>query len=136
MSPYMVCSVHGTITPASPQAGDPAQGMLSRGAMSGNAPDVVLRVGHVIEPLGEERGDVPVVAGGAGEDLGVAQPAEPLVALRAVGGHADEVAALAPVDVARNSWPSQSAELSNEPVAGMSECTTRATMSPGPGWPG
>ncbi len=60
----------------------------------------MLRVGHVIEPLGEERGDVPVVAGGAREDLGVAQPAEPLIALRAVGRHADEVAALAPVDVA------------------------------------
>ena len=63
-------------------------------------PRRVLGVGHVIEPLVEERRDVPVVAGGAGEHLGIAQPAEPLVALRAVGRHADEVAPLAPVDVA------------------------------------
>jgi hypothetical protein len=48
----------------------------------------VLGVGHVVQPLGEERGDVAVVAGGAGEDLGVAEPAEPLVTLRAVGGDA------------------------------------------------
>ena len=100
VSPYILYSVHGTMTPASPQAGAPAQVRLSRGAMSVKAPRRQLGVGHVIEPLGEERGDVAVVAGGAGEDLGVAEPAEPLVALRAVGRHADEVAALAPVDVA------------------------------------
>ena len=65
----------------------------------GEGPGWVLGVGHVVQPLSEERGNVPVVAGGAGEDLGIAEPAEPLVALRAVGGDADEVAALAPVDV-------------------------------------
>jgi hypothetical protein len=73
-----------------------AQGEL-RGDV-GEGPGGQLGVGDVVEPLGEERGDVAVVAGGAGEDLGVAEPAEPFVALRAVGGDADEVAPLAPVD--------------------------------------
>ena len=39
MSPYIFHTVHGTITPASPQAGAPAPGMLSPGAMSGKAPE-------------------------------------------------------------------------------------------------
>ena len=44
--------------------------------------------------------EVHVVGGGAPEDLRVRSPAEALVALRAVGGHADKVGALAPEDVA------------------------------------
>ena len=54
---------------------------------------------HVAQPLGEEAGHVHVEGGGAGEDLRVARPAQPLVALRAVGGDVHEVAALAPEDV-------------------------------------
>ena len=58
-----------------------------------------LRVEHVVAPLGQERGDVHVQRRGGHEHLRVGEPAEPLVALRAVGRHRDEVAALAPVDV-------------------------------------
>ena len=39
MSPYIFHTVHGTITPASPQAGAPAPRRLSTGAMSLKAPD-------------------------------------------------------------------------------------------------
>ena len=56
----------------------------------------VLDVDH---PFLEEGGDVHVERGGADEDLSVPHPTEALVALRAVGRHAQEVAALAPDDV-------------------------------------
>ena len=59
-----------------------------------------LGVAHVPHPLGEEGGDVHVVCGGPYEDLGVPQPAQPFVALGAVGRDAQEVAALSPPDVA------------------------------------
>ena len=58
-----------------------------------------LGVEDVVTPLGDERADVHVERRGGKEDLRVGEPAEPLVALRAVGRHGDEVAALAPVDV-------------------------------------
>ena len=51
---------------------------------------------QVVHELRVERGAVHVEAGGAGEDLRVARPAEALVALRAVRGHVEEVAFLAP----------------------------------------
>ena len=59
-----------------------------------------LAVVQVDQPLGEERLDVGVERGRADVDLGVAGPAQPLVALGAVGGDVDEVGALGPVDVA------------------------------------
>ena len=59
-----------------------------------------LGVHDVAHPLAEETGDVAVPRGRAGEDLGVAHPAQALVALRAVGRDLEEIAALAPVDVA------------------------------------
>ena len=37
-----------------------------------------LGVGHVVQPIAEEGRHIPVVAGGAGEHLRVAEPAEPL----------------------------------------------------------
>ena len=58
-----------------------------------------LIAGDIAEPLREETGDVHVERGGAGEDLRVARPSQTLVALRAVGGHVEEVAALTPHDV-------------------------------------
>ena len=58
-----------------------------------------LPVEDVVAPLGHEGRDVHVVCGGGEEHLGVAHPAQPLVALRAVGRDRDEVAALAPGDV-------------------------------------
>ena len=39
MSPYIFHTVHGTITPASPQAGAPAPVRVSRGATSVKAPE-------------------------------------------------------------------------------------------------
>ena len=59
-----------------------------------------LAVGQVDQPLGEEGLDVAVERGRADVDLGVARPAQPLVALGAVGGDVDEVGPLGPVDVA------------------------------------
>ena len=58
-----------------------------------------LGVVDINQPFGEERGHVGVRRGGADKDLGVAHPAQPFVALRAIGGHAEVVAALAPLDV-------------------------------------
>ena len=127
MSPYIFHIVHRTITPASPQAGAPVPAGQPRRDV-GEGPRGQLGVGHVIQPLGEERRDVAVVAGGAGEDLGVAQPAEPFVALRAVGGTLMKLPRW-PQSMARNSWSSHGTEDSRPPVAGMSEWTTRAVMS-------
>ena len=59
-----------------------------------------LRVEDVVAPLGDEGADVHVQRRGGEEDLRIGEPAQALVALRAVGGNGDEVAALAPVDVA------------------------------------
>ena len=63
--------------------------------------DVVVGVvlglgGDVEEPFVEEVGDVELVGGGGGVGGDVAGPAEPFVALRAVGGDVEEVAFLAP----------------------------------------
>ena len=55
-----------------------------------------LGVVDVEHELAGEAGDVEVVGAGAPEDAGVAHPAETLVALGAVGGDGEEVAALAP----------------------------------------
>ncbi len=54
---------------------------------------------QVGQPRAEESGRVEQERRRRGEDLDVAGPAEPLVALRAVGGHVEEVAAHAPHDV-------------------------------------
>ena len=58
-----------------------------------------LAVVDVDQPLGEEGGHVGVHRRRADEDLGVAHPAQPLVALRAIGGNAEVVSALPPADV-------------------------------------
>ena len=58
-----------------------------------------LAVVDVDQPLGEEGGHVGVHRRRADEDLGVAHPAQTLVALRTIGGNADVVSALAPDDV-------------------------------------
>ena len=56
--------------------------------------------GEVDQPVPEEVLDVEEERRGRGEHCDVAGPAEPLVALRAVGGHVEEVAARAPDHVA------------------------------------
>ncbi len=61
---------------------------------------VVLLGGEVVEPVAQEALRVVEVGGRRGEHGEVAGPAQPLVALRAVGGHVDEVAAHPPDDVA------------------------------------
>ena len=55
--------------------------------------------GQVPQPLREEGGHVEVEGGGPAEGLGVAGPAQALVALGAVGGDVQEVALLPPADV-------------------------------------
>ena len=54
----------------------------------------------VDQPVAEERLDVAEECGRGREDGDVTGPAEPLVTLRAVGGHAQEVAVHSPHDVA------------------------------------
>ena len=58
-----------------------------------------LRSAHIPGELAREGRQIHVVRGGAPEDFGVAHPAEALVALRAVGGNADKVGALPPLNV-------------------------------------
>ena len=55
--------------------------------------------GNVLEPLGEEAGDLHVEGRGPREGLCIPGPAEALVTLRAVGRHVHEVALLPPPDV-------------------------------------
>ena len=69
------------------------------GLTSLKAPVGRLAVVDVDQPLGEEGGHVGVHRRRADEDLGVAHPAHALVALRAIGGNAEVVAALPPPDV-------------------------------------
>ena len=44
-----------------------------------------LRVGHIVHPFREKGGNIGVKAGGANKNLGIAEPAEPFVALWAIG---------------------------------------------------
>ena len=74
-----------------------------------------LRIDEVLRELGGEWRDIEVVAAGAPEDAGVAGPAEPLIALRAVRRDADEVAALAP-DAERPHAIHEVLEVSGRPV--------------------
>src|SRR5213079_933001 len=54
---------------------------------------------YIGQPLREETRDIHVERGRPREHLGISCPSEPLVALRAVGGHVEKVAALPPDDV-------------------------------------
>ena len=58
-----------------------------------------MRIADVDHPLPEERCDVHVVGRGAREELRVRGPSHALVALRAIRGHGQKVAALSPDDV-------------------------------------
>ena len=55
---------------------------------------------EVGQPLPQEGLNIEKVGGGGCEDCYVTSPAEPLIALRAVGRHVEEVAARAPHHVA------------------------------------
>jgi len=74
-------------------------GVQDVGNHPGQAAADVLVGGNVTEPLREETRYIEVVCRGRGEHLRVARPAEPLVALRAVGRDVEEVAPLPPHDV-------------------------------------
>lgn len=86
--------------------GDEDSGVAPAGCSGGGAEDVGgdvgegtgggLGVGDVEHEFVGEGVDVEVVGSGAPEGSGVAHPAEAFVALGAVGGDGDEVAALAP----------------------------------------
>ncbi len=65
-----------------------------------------------------------VEAGGADEHLGVAGPAQPLVALRAIGGHFQEIALLAPEDIVLQLVEHRVGALKRCRSGGVSECTT------------
>ena len=73
---------------------------VGEGGDFGIGPVLALALPQVVEPLAEEGAGVGVVGGRTAKHLDVARPAQPLVALRAVGGNAQEVVALAPADVA------------------------------------
>ena len=86
-------------------------------------PSRILRVGHILRPLGHEAGDVHVEGGSAHKDLNVARPAQPFVALRAVGRHIDEIALLSPDDVVLK-LVEQRVGTFKSPVGSISECST------------
>ena len=58
-----------------------------------------LRVIDIHQPLGKERRHVGVLRGGADKHLRVAHPTHAFIALGAIGGNRQEVAALAPLNV-------------------------------------
>ena len=58
-----------------------------------------LRIGDVGLPFREEPRDIHVERRRADEHLGVTHPSQPLVALRAIGWHFEEIPALPPLDV-------------------------------------
>ena len=60
---------------------------------------LVLLKEHIVQILLEEGGGMHVEAGGAGEGLRVAGPAQALVALGAVGWDIDKISSLAPYDI-------------------------------------
>jgi hypothetical protein len=109
--------------------------MFSRGAMSENAPDSccasATSSSHLAKNAATSRLKQAVRANTW------ASPSQPSRSSRC-GQSVGTLMKLPrwPQSMLRNSWFSQSAELSKDPVAGMSECTRRATMSPGPGSPG
>ena len=95
----------GGIAPDGAGAGEwvlepgPEVGVLER--VGDDVGDVAVGVvlglgGEVEQPFVQEVGDVELVGGGGGVDGDVAGPAEPFVALRAVGGYVEEVALLTP----------------------------------------
>ena len=54
---------------------------------------------HIMEPLGKESFHIKIVAGGLHEHLGISGPAQPLIPLRAVRRHIQEISLLSPENV-------------------------------------
>ena len=87
------------VAPGGGRAADAERGKGGRHDERHHAVRAALLVREVAQPRREERVAVGEEARGGREDLDVARPAEALVALRAVGGDREEVAAHAPHDV-------------------------------------
>src|SRR5262249_9798912 len=83
----------GPARDAVPGGADPRRN-VGEGAVS------TLRIANVGAELVREGGEVGIERRRAPEDFGIAHPAQALVALRAIGGHAQKVSALAPKDIA------------------------------------
>ena len=64
---------------------------------------------HVAQPFAKEISGCVQIAGGRGENLRIAGPAEALVALRAIGRHFDEIGTLRPDRIfdqaVHQAWP-------------------------------
>ena len=90
---------HGHVGPARRAAGRLFRRADDIGNHVRHAAARILIGRDVPQPFREEPRDVHVERGRPREDLRVAGPPEPLVALRTVGRHVDEVALLAPADV-------------------------------------
>ena len=59
----------------------------------------LLAVIDIDEPFGEEGSHIGIVGGCAHKNLGIAHPAQPFIPLRAIGGDAEVISALTPLDV-------------------------------------
>jgi len=91
---------HGGIGPAGRTARKPSRkGRQDVGHDMGYSSFRTLIGRYITQPLGKKAADQPVEHGRPGKHLGVARPSQPLVALRTVGGHVQEVALHAPLDV-------------------------------------
>ena len=90
---------HGRVAPARGAGRIRRIGAQDIGNNPGQRAAPVLIGRDIAQPLREKSRDVEVERRGGREDLRVAGPAQPLVALRAVGRHVEEVAALAPYDI-------------------------------------
>ena len=110
---FVVLREQGFVTVAKidrPRADDAGVGPRRAAIRWGTAIDVrndggdrtigLLGIGDVALPFVEESRDIAIPCGGADENLGITGPTETFVALRAIGGHFEEVPALAPIDVA------------------------------------
>jgi hypothetical protein len=124
--------------PAAPEGRRPLSFTGSTfGITCGDAAVVVLVRGHVAQPLGEEPGDVHVEGGGGGEDLRVARPAQPLVALRAIRGTSRKFP-FWPQAMLCWSWLTSGFEVTSSPAGVIAEWTTMPVRLSGvsvPGYP-
>ena len=99
--------------------------MPMSGATWAKMPSGCCRSSHIVTSQRVKNGcHVEVVGGRADEELGVARPAQPLVALRAVGGHLQIVALLAPDDVVLKLVDQRAGALELARAVAWSVCTT------------
>ena len=73
--------------------------MIRHTVIDGAFPFLHLRIAHIGHPLHEEAVHISSVYGCPGKRLSVARPSEPLIALRTIGRHREEVRAHSPYAV-------------------------------------